>query len=123
MMRSPRWLRPHTVKVINVLEEVDGAEQTSTAILERVKFDAHRGSTFGSTGRQDADTVSVVIDVNDLQSSKEYRKPEEFENSNMEFTLRPGDRIEYDGKQYEITDVTLTNPLRNAPEFIEVTAQ
>lgn len=122
-MRSPRWLRPHTVRIINVLDEVDGTEQTSEAILEHVKFDAHTGSTFGSTGRQIHDTVSVVIDANDIQANKGYRKPEEFSNPNMEFTLRPGDRIAYEGKQYEITDVTLTNPLRNAPEFIEVTAQ
>lgn len=122
-MRSPRWLRPHTVVIINVLGEVNGEEQTSSAMLAHVKFDAHTGSTFGSTGRQTQDTVSVVIDANDIKASKDYRKPDEFRNPNMEFTIRPGDRIAYEGKQYEITDVTLTNPLRNAPEFIEVTAQ
>jgi len=122
-MRSPRWLRPHTVVIINVLGEVNGEERTSSAMLAHVKFDAHTGSTFGSTGRQTQDTVSVVIDANDIKASKDYRKPEEFRNPNMEFTIRPGDRIAYEGKQYEITDVTLTNPLRNAPEFIEVTAQ
>lgn len=122
-MKSPRWLRPHTITVINVLQEVDYEEQTSEATLEHVKVDAHSGATFGDTGREAADTVSVVIDANDLIASKEYRKPNEFKDPETEFTLRIGDRIKYQEETWEITGVRRTNPLRNEPEFIEVTAE
>ena len=59
-MRSPRWLRPHTVKVINVLPEKDMQEQCSEAILERVKVELVRSSSRGNTGRSNQDGVSVV---------------------------------------------------------------
>lgn len=98
-------------------------EQTSEAILAYVKVDVHSGSTFGTTGRQSSDTMSVVIDVNDLCATKDYRTPNEFKKPDQEFTLRIGDKVEYNGQTWEITSVSLTNPLRNAPEFIEVMAQ
>lgn len=99
------------------------AEQTSGVILERVKVDVHSGGTFGNTGRQTSDTVSVVIDVNDMCANKDYRPPNEFRKPDQEFTIRVGDKVEYEGQVWEITGVKLTNPLRNAPEFIEVTAE
>lgn len=122
-MRSPRWLRPHTIKVTNILPEQDMQEQRSEAILERVKVELTKGSAMGSTGRSDQDGVIVVIDANDIKATKEYRDPQDFKNPMREFTLRSGDRIEYLGQNYEITGVTRTNPLRNEPEFIEVTAE
>ncbi len=122
-MRSPRWLRPHIIKVTNILPEQDMREQRSEAILERVKVELTKSSTMGSTGRSDQDGVTVVIDANDIKATKEYRDPQDFKNPMREFTLRPGDRIEYLGQTYEITGVTRTNPLRNEPEFIEVTAE
>ncbi len=122
-MRSPRWLRPHTIKVTNILPEQDMQEQRSEAILERVKVELTKSSTMGSTGRSDQDGVTVVIDANDIKANKEYKDPQDFKNPMREFTLRPGDRIEYLGQTYEITGVKRTNPLRNEPEFIEVTAE
>lgn len=106
-----------------MLPEQDMEEQTSEAILEHVKIDFHAGSTFGSTGRETVDTVSVVIDANDLVANKEYKKPDEFKDPETEFTLRQGDRIQYQEQTWEITGVRRTNPLRNDPEFIEVTAE
>ena len=122
-MRSPRWLRPHTIKVINVLPEKDMQEQRSEAILERVKVELVRSSSLGNTGRSNQDGVSVVIDANDIKASKEYSEPQNFRNPMRQFTLRAGDRLEYQGQEYEITGVTHTNPLRNEPELIEVQAE
>lgn len=122
-MKSPRWLRPHTITVINVLPEEDGEERTTEATVWNVKVDFHNGATFGNTGRQTTDTVSVVIDANDLIASKTYREPQEFKDPEFEFTLRTGDRIQYQEQTWEITGVERTNPLRNEPEFIEVTAE
>ena len=123
MVKSPRWVRPHTVTVTNVLPEVDGEEQTSTAKLEYVKVEDGRKASFGQTGRAYKDTVSIVIDMNDLVASKAYKEPLEFTDPDTQFTLRPGDRVTAEGREWEITAVRRVNPLRSAPEFIEVTAE
>lgn len=122
MMKSPRWLRPHSVVVVNLLPEEDWEERTSEAVLEYVKVTIDTSTNYGTTGRSLQDVVTVTIDVNDLKATKEYRQPDEFKHPMTQFTLRPGDRIIYDGRPFEITGVKHVNPLRNAPEFIEVTA-
>ena len=122
MMKSPRWLRPHSVVVVNLLPEEDWEERTSEAVLEYVKVTINTSANYGTTGRSLQDVVTVTIDVNDLKATKEYRQPEEFKHPMTQFTLRQGDRIIYDGRSFEITGANRVNPLRNAPEFIEVTA-
>ena len=122
MMKSPRWLRPHSVVVVNLLPEEDWEEKTSEAVLEYVKVTINTSANYGTTGRSLQDVVTVTIDANDLKATKEFRQPDEFKHPMTQFTLRPGDRIIYDGRSFEITGVKHVNPLRNAPEFIEVTA-
>lgn len=123
MVKSPRWIRPHTVTVINVLQETDdGEEQTSATELRYVKVELSRKATYGNTGRSYTDTASVIIDANDLMASKAYVKPDEFKDPSMQFTLRIGDRIRYENLEFEISRIIRTNPLRGTPEFIEVTA-
>lgn len=123
MVKSPRWIRPHTVTVINVLQETDdGEEQTSATELRYVKVELSRKATYGNTGRSYTDTASVIIDANDLMANKAYVKPDEFKDPSMQFTLRIGDRIRYENLEFEISRIVHTNPLRGTPEFIEVTA-
>lgn len=123
MVKSPRWIRPHTVTVINVLQETDdGEEQTSATELRYVKVELSRKATYGNTGRSYTDTASVIIDANDLMASKAYVKPDEFKDPSRQFTLRIGDRIRYENLEFEISRIVHTNPLRGTPEFIEVTA-
>lgn len=123
MVKSPRWIRPHTVTVINVLQETDdGEEQTSATELRYVKVGLSRKATYGNTGRSYTDTASVIIDANDLMANKAYVKPDEFKDPSMQFTLRIGDRIRYENLEFEISRIVHTNPLRGTPEFIEVTA-
>lgn len=123
MVKSPRWIRPHTVTVINALQETDdGEEQTSATELRYVKVELSRKATYGNTGRSYTDTASVIIDANDLMANKAYVKPDEFKDPSMQFTLRIGDRIRYENLEFEISRIVHTNPLRGTPEFIEVTA-
>ena len=122
MMKSPRWLRPHSITVVNLLPEEEWEEQTSEAILDHVKVTIDTSSTYGATGRSYQEVVTVTIDANDLEATKDYCPPDEFKHPNSQFTLRPGDRLIYEGRSFEITGVQHVNPLRNAPEFIEVTA-
>ena len=123
MVRSPRWLRPHTIKVMNILEEENQEEQTSTVTIQHVKVSKAKGRSYGQTGASNSDNVIITIDVNDYKADKILVPPSEFNTPESQFTLRVGDRIEAHGDIYEITNVTLINPLRNTPEFIEVTCE
>ena len=123
MVKSPRWLRPHTIKVVNVLDEADYEQQTSETTVSRVKVAQQRSATYGSTGTSNSDTISITIDLNDYSSDKSYVTPDNYTDQETQFTLRAGDRVEVWGDYYEITSVSYVNPLRNTPEFLEVTAQ
>jgi len=61
--------------------------------------------------------------VNDYKADKVLVSPSEFRTPDTQFTIRTGDRIEVHGDIYEITNVNILNPLRNTPEFIEVTCE
>lgn len=123
MVKSPRFLRPHTVEIINKLAEEDWEERTSSATIEFVKVMIKHSKTFGSTGSTTADKVLVTIDLNDYRADKEFITDEDlFTDPESQFVIRRGDRIRYQGKEYEITSVEPVNPLRNAPEFLEVIA-
>ena len=123
MVKSPRWLRPHKITVINVLlENTAGEEQTSTTELRHVKVEAKRKAVYGTTGRSFTDTVTVVIDANDIDADKALVDPADFNDPTSQFTLRVGDRVRFNDQELEISGVNRVNPLRSAPEFIEVSA-
>ena len=123
MVKSPRWLRPHTIKVMNVLGEENLEETTSTVTVQHVKISKTKTRTYGQTGASNSDTILITIDVNDYQADKVLVPSSEFKTPDKQFTLRTGDRIEAHGDIYEITNVNILNPLRNTPEFIEVTCE
>ena len=64
-----------------------------------------------------------IIDANDLVADKQYVVQDKFTDPETQFILRAGDKIHYNGREWEITGVRHINPLRNAPEFIEVKAE
>lgn len=123
MVKSPRWLRPHTIKVVNVLNETDYEQQTAETTVSRVKATQTRSATYGSTGTSNSDAINITIDLNDYSSDKTYVTPDSYTDQETQFTIRTGDRVEVWGDYYEVTSVTRINPLRNLPEFLEVTAQ
>lgn len=123
MVKSPRWLRPHTIKVMNILGEENLEEITSTVTVQHVKVSKTKARTYGQTGSSNSDTILITIDVNDYKADKVLVPPSEFKTPDKQFTLRTGDRIEAHGDIYEITNVNILNPLRNTPEFIEVTCE
>lgn len=122
-MKSPRWLRPHTIKVMNILGEENLEETTSTVTVQHVKVSKTKARTYGQTGASNSDTILITIDVNDYKADKILVSPSEFKTPDKQFTFRTGDRIEVHGDIYEITNVNILNPLRNTPEFIEVTCE
>lgn len=123
MVKSPRWLRPHTIKVMNILGEENLEEITSTVTVQHVKISKTKARTYGQTGASNSDTILITIDVNDYQADKVLVSPLEFKAPEKQFTFRTGDHIEAQGDIYEITNVNILNPLRNTPEFIEVTCE
>ena len=122
-MKSPRWLRPHTIKVMNILGEENLEEITSTVTVQHVKVSKTKARTYGQTGASNSDTILITIDVNDYKADKVLVPRSEFKTPDTQFTIRTGDRIEVHGDIYEITNVNILNPLRNTPEFIEVTCE
>lgn len=123
MVKSPRWLRPHQVTVVNVLEENDMQEQTSETIVNHVKVELKKSRTFGSTGAEYEDYLLIVFDMNDYTSWKQYAEPSAYTDTDSQWTLRRGDRIKFGSEEFNINDVKVVNPLKNMPEFIEVTAR
>ena len=123
MVKSPRLLRPHQVTVINVLGEENMEEKTVETVVNHVKVETKRSKNFTSTGVEYVDTILVVFDMNDYSSWKDFVEGSSYTDSDVQWTLRRRDRIRFNDEEYEINDVKIVNPLKNKPEFIEVTAK
>lgn len=129
MVRSPRFLRPHTIIVINHTGEDDeGNELTSKTEVGRVKYDGSYGTTMATRGITTTDTVQVTMDMYDYTAkdpdtgtAKTYVSV--LTDPTTQFTLKADDMIQYDGETYTITQVKVINPIGYAPLFIEVYAQ
>lgn len=121
MVRSPRFLRPHTITVINHTgEDAEGNELTSSATVGRVKVDGGYGILMATRGITTTDTVQITIDMSDYLSDKTYTP--ELTDPETQFALRPDDMIQYDGETYTITQVRIVNPIGANPQFLEVYA-
>lgn len=121
MVRSPRFLRPHTIIVRNhVGENEDGEEKLIDTTVGRVKFDGTYGITQSSRGITSSDTVVVVIDMHDYQSDKTYSK--KLNDPSTQFTFATNDLIVYEGDTYTINQIKEISPRGTDPDFIEVYA-
>lgn len=122
MIKSPRWLRPNSVTVINVLPEYQREEQTTRTEVGLVKAEVATSSQLTVTGREFVNSLLVIMDVNDYKSDKAYVRPENLKDPTTEFTLKIGDRIEFEGREWEVTGVKdVAGP--RSPQFIEVTGE
>lgn len=130
-MRSPRFLRPHRIIVRNRLGENDGEAQYQETCVCYVCADAAYGIQQSQKGIQGTGDLLVVFDMNDIvafedTSRRVYAGPVEFEqmkDTSGYFTLRPDvDLIVYKDHEYTINTVGEVNPIREEPEFMEVTA-
>lgn len=121
VVKSPRVLRQHSVIVVNVLGETNFTQVTSMAEVKRVNVSNIKANkSFGNTGGKFSDSILVTIDLNDYESGKTFAYS--LENAPTQFSFRLGDKILYNNKEYEITDVSDINGLAG-PHLLEVTAQ
>ena len=116
MIRSPRWLRPDTIQIVNVLPEYEWEQESSTVVVKHVKVDLSANASMGTTGRAIQDTMKVVIDLHDYSADKQYVKPENLQDPEFQFTVRIGDRIEYEGREWEVTGTEERKAPRTGPE-------
>ena len=122
VIRSPRFLRPHTITIRNRIGESDvGEELFSEATIDHVKFDGTFGVTQSTRGLTNTDTVVVTIDMHDYDSDKTYTQASDFD-PDTEFVIRNDDQIVYQEDTYTINQVKVISPRGNDPDFIEVYA-
>lgn len=132
MIRSPRFARPHKIVVHNFIGEVMHKANHAETNIDYVKFDGTYGMKQSNKGIQTDDKAIITIDMNDLVAylgdiRKTYLDPFEYEqqeDTTSFFTFRPDiDEITYQNKDYIVTSVNPICPLKDTPEFIEVTVK
>lgn len=132
MRASPRSVRPHKILLKNFQGEVAFKADYQDCNIDYVKFDGSYGIKQSEKGIQTDDKALIVIDMNDLiaylgKDQKTYLEPFDFEaleNTEAFFTFRPDiDKIIYKNNTYTVTSVNIINPLKDTPEYIEVTVK
>lgn len=132
MIRSPRFVRPHKIVIHNYKGEVNYKATYEDCNIDYVKFDGTYGMKQSSKGIQTDDKAIITIDMNDLLAyfgdiRKTYLDPfeyEQLEGTSSFFTFRPDiDKIIYKNNTYTVTSVNIINPLKDTPEYIEVTVK
>lgn len=132
MIRSPRFIRPHTIIVKNRIGEVDGDANYQQTTIKYVCVDASYGIKQSQKGIQTDDNILAIIDMNDLVAYEDavkrtYVEPlefEKFEDTSKYFTIRPDvDFIIYGNDEYTVNSVSSVNPARGESAFIEILAR
>lgn len=130
-MRSPRFIRPHHIIVRNKIDEENGEAVYQNTHINHVCVDAEYGMRQSMKGIQQTGDMLTIIDMNDLVAfegakKRTYKEPHDYEtleDTSDFFTLRPDvDFINYKGHDYTVNSVGEVNPVRDEPDFIEVTA-
>lgn len=121
-MSSPRFLRPHTITVRNFGPEVDNEATYSDTVFKHVKFDGTYGMTLGTRGVDTTDTVLIMIDCKDYEAvGKTLVLAHQYSDPETQVCFRPDDVIIYNGQEYTISQVKVTDPFGTDPQFLEVT--
>lgn len=121
-MSSPRFLRPHTITVRNFGPEVDNEATYTDTVFQHVKFDGSYGITLGSRGVDTTDTVLIIVDCHDYEAQgKKLVLEHQYDDPDTQVCFRTNDVILYNGQEYEISQVKVTDPFGTDPEFLEVT--
>lgn len=121
-MSSPRFLRPHTITVRNYGPEVDNEATYSDTVFKHVKFDGSYGITMATRGIDTTDTVLIMIDCKDYEAvGKTLVLAHQYDDPETQVCFRPDDVIIYNGQEYTISQVKVTDPFGTDPQFLEVT--
>lgn len=121
-MSSPRFLRPHTITVRNYGPEVDNEATYSDTVFKHVKFDGSYGITMATRGIDTTDTVLIMIDCKDYEAvGKTLVLAHQYSDPETQVCFRPDDVIIYNGQEYTISQVKVTDPFGTDPQFLEVT--
>ena len=121
-MSSPRFLRPHTITVRNYGPEVDNEATYSDTVFKHVKFDGSYGITMATRGIDTTDTVLIMIDCKDYEAvGKTLVLAHQYDDPETQVCFRPDDVILYNGQEYTISQVKVTDPFGTDPQFLEVT--
>lgn len=129
MVKSPRFLRPHTVTYVKALgEDYSGNQLTDSHYIGLVKAEVVHNSSKSNIGVENADTLLVTVDMNDYDCDVDLVvddiSVEDIFNSEVgKLKICVGDRIIFNRKEYEIESFNPISPLRNAPEFLEIRAK
>ena len=133
MHRSPRFIRPHSVVLNNMMGELDGNAVYHKTILDYVNADASYAIKQSQKGIQAEGDLLVVVDVNDIVAYDSegramlYMDAFDFEKSEdpqYAFTFRPDiDIITYKNHDYTVVSICEKSPKGNTPTFIEVVAK
>ncbi len=130
-MRSPRFLRPHSITIKNKLgEDAQGDAIYQDTTVKHVCVDVSYGIHQSQKGVQSSGSCLIVFDMNDLVAYEGGQKRnyvplqdfEQREDKSGVFTLRPDDLIEYRNKIYTIVEIADINPQKDEPTFLEVIA-
>lgn len=102
-MKSPRFIRPHSIVVKIYIGEVDREARYKETKVDFMKVNINYGIQQSQKGVAN-NKVSIAIDMNDYEATENYVKAIEFED--VGFVLRAEkDFIIYDGKVYTINEI------------------
>lgn len=121
-MSSPRFLRPHTITVRNYEPEIDNEATYSDTVFKHVKFDGTYGLTLGTRGIDTTDTVLIIVDCKDYDAgNKKLVLEHQYDDPDSQVCFRKDDVILYNGQEYTISQVKVTDPFGTDPHFLEIT--
>lgn len=111
-MNSPRFLRPHSVKILRYIEENEAGERVDEVlVLNHVKWQGKE--SVDPTTKKDRVTDEFIITI-DCSDTDGVEIP----------PLVPDlDRVQYRDEIYTVISFVEINPFENSPEFIEITCR
>ena len=124
-MRSPRFLRPHSIQICNLPEkETNYKREPVVTSLRHVKCQGPVRDSRSGMMTLPEDQITVTIDCSDMESRFYHYAEWEEQEPKLGWTVHPdGDYIIWNDLQYSILEHELINPFREKPEFIELICQ
>lgn len=124
-MRTPRFLRPHSVTIFNKLSEEFNSEAVyHDTVLSYVKVQGKTKSTVSTRKSNSLEVADEILIVVDLSDAPKYKPFEHWNGDRESWTAHTsGDYILYDNRKLAIIGFTEINPFCNYPEFVEMICQ
>lgn len=89
-MPSPRFLRPDTITVLNLIGEEDNIKKYQYTKIDYVTIDETYSIKQSKKGIENSDSVLILFDVEDYESDRTF-KPQKI--NQFSFTFKNGDYI------------------------------